>query len=946
MYKITLDDSTIYYPSDEKAKVDDAVLNLELNTAGTLQFSCPKDNPLYGKIDNRKSQVSVYRDDKEIFIGEVREQTKDLYGNKNVSCVGLLTYLADSIQPQKEYHDQTPYRLLEKFLTIHNEQVDERKKIFIGKVTVTDPNNSLYRFTNFETTLEAVMGKMVDKLGGYLKLRHADGKLYLDYLRLEEMGKATSQPIEFGMNLLDYTEDVSAEDVTTALIPLGKEIENDSDKHEVLRKHTDITSVNNGKNYLVSTEAREAFGWVCKVAHFDDVTVPANLLRKASQWLKDNQFETVELNLTAFDLSEFGLKFETIECGDRVRCVALPFGMDRLFPVMKQTIPLQKPAEMKVVLGSKARKSYVQSSSDSVRSLKEESLVARKLDNERIEAAINNLKAQMNITSGGYKITEYDKSGRWLRDLYMDTPDKNTATKVLQVNMNGIAGSHNGYKGPYSTAMTLDGMVYGDRIMGHSIDAEKLSVSYTSQVEKKITEAKSDAKQEAIKDTDEKLKSYYTINEVNTKLQVTDRKIEASVETVNQNLSEKNGNYYGSYVPYYSNAPANSWQTDSDQAKHIGDFFYDTSTGYAYRFVAKKQGLELRFSSESRTEGTNWDWVEIFYKLEGKTYVLPKLGGTDISGKTVFVPSDTFWVYFRTDGSGHDYYGFSFDSISKTSERQEISGQLASLPTDVTENIKVSGGSYPFSDHNPYKDNMRTLWEYTSNESISTNIEYEWVRVKDKDIQAAKETADRAISKVSVVEDSITSMVKKGEFGTFMRQNYYSFLLGFNESSQYVQITSGQIGLYNGAIDNYHRRAVFDENGNHFYRDGSYIGKIGTNVWNKNNSHKGLVFDLDSDGKYMAFSQEPYPNAGEYTTILCFSRSGSIYDEYGVHLGCDLYMHGFKLINPQWKEGFGISKTINYVQVLSMNSDGTAAQWGPNGRMVFKNGILMDLTYY
>lgn len=942
MYKILLDGTTIYYPGDEQAVVDNATLNLELNTAGTLTFSCPKENTCYDKVYNRKSIVSVYRDGKEIFIGEVREQEKDLARNKKVTCVGLLSYLADSIQPQKEYHDHTPYQLLSKFLAFHNEQVDEHKKIYLGKVTVQDPNNSLYRFTNFETTLEAIMGKLIDKLGGYLKLRNEEGKLYLDYLRLEEMGKATSQQIEFGLNLLDYTEDLSAEEVTTAIIPLGKELESEGETNEILKKYTDIASVNKGKNYLVSKEAQAEFGWVCRVVRWNDVTVPANLLRKASEWLKDKQFENIELNLTAVDLSEFGLDYETIDCGDLVRCKAQSFGMDRMFPVMKQTIPLQKPGEMKVVLGSQGRKSYVQSSADSVRALKEESLVTRKIDNEKVQGAIDNLKAQMNISTGGYKITEYDASGRWLRDLYMDTPDKETATKVLQINMNGIGGSHLGYKGPYSSAMTLDGMIYGDRIMSHSIDAEKLSVSYTSQVEKTITEAK----QEAIKDTDEKLKSYYTISEVNTKFQVTDQKIEASVETVNQKLEQKNGNYYGSYVPRYSNAPANSWNGVGERFRHLGDFFFDTTTGYAYRYGAKREGLEISFSDKSKTESVSYDWVEIFYELNDKIYALPRLGGTDIGGKRVFVPADKFWIYFRTDGSGHDYYGFKIDSITKTSERREIQGLIAKLPTDAGTAIELSGGNFPESEHLPYKDNTRKLWGYKSDQNTSNYIDFDWIRVKDRDIEAAKETADRAISKVSIVEDSITSMVKKGEFGTFMRQNYYSFLLGFNESSQYVQITPGQIGLYSGRVDNYHRRASFDENGNHFYRDGLYIGKIGTNVWSKDNSHKGLVFDLDVEGKYMAFSQEPYANAGSYTTMLCFSRSGSIYDEYGIHLGCDLYAHGFKLIDPQWQEGFGINATINYVQVLSMNSDGTAAQWGPSGRMVFKNGILMDLTYY
>ena len=940
MYKIIMDGNTIYYPSDGKAVLISSTLNLELNTAGSLSFICPPENPYYEKIYNRKSIVSVYRDEKEIFIGEVREQTKDLRGNKKVQCVGLLSYLADSIQPQMEYHDQTPYQLLSKFLKIHNEQVDDKKKITIGRVTVTDPNNSLYRFTNYETTLEVILTKMVDKLGGYLKLRREEEHLYLDYLRLEEMGKATEQSIEFGVNLLDYTEDLSAEDITTAIIPLGKEI--DGEENDILKKYTDIQSVNDGKNYLVSKEAKDEFGWVCRVIRWDDVTVPANLLRKGAAWLKDNQFEMVELALSAVDLSEFRIPTETIECGDRVRCIAYPFGMDRVFPVMKQTIPLQKPGEIKVVLGSNQAKGYIQSSADAVRQLKEESLVTRKIDNERVQSAIDNLKAQMNISEGGYKLTEYDSSGRWLRDLYMDTPDKNTATKVLQVNMNGIGGSHNGYEGPYAVGMTLDGMIYGNRITSHSIDAEKLSVSYTSQVEKQIF----DSKTEAISDTDRKLKSYYTINEVNTRLSATDRKIEASVETVNQMLEQKNGNYYGTYEPNSSRAPANSWNSDVVRKNHVGDFFYDTTTGYAYRYIMKKQGLELKFNASSRTESEHYDWVEIFYEFDGKIYALPRCGGTSIAGQIVFIPSDKFWLYWRCDGSGHDYYGFKIDYIKKVDTYKELIGDVSSLPTDAGEIINLSGSNYPESEHSPYKDGTRMLWKYSSSESISSSISFEWVRVKDKDIQAAKEKAETAISKISVVEGSISSMVKKGEFGTFMRQNYNSFLLGFNSASSYVQITAGEIGLYNGTIDSSHKRASFDENGNHFYRDGKYIGKIGTNVWSANSSHKGLVFDLDSEGKYMAFSQQEYTNSGSYTTMLCFSRSGSIYSDYGIHLGCNFYAHGFKIVDPQWRDGFGVNATINFVQILSMNSNGTVASWGPNGRMVFKDGILMDLNYY
>ena len=937
-----MDNKTIYYPGDEKAVLDNIILNLELNTAGTLEFICPPENICYDQIYDRKSIVSVFRDKKEIFIGEVREQQKDMRGNKKVQCVGLLSYLADSIQPQMEYHNMAPYQLLFHFLKYHNRQVDEKKRIRLGKVTVNDPNDSLYRFTNYETTLESIMTKMVDKLGGYLKLRREDSNLFLDYLTLTEMGKATEQCIEFGVNLLDYTEDISAEEVATAIIPLGKESETQDKEYSALKKYTDITSVNDGKNYLVSKEAKDEFGWVCRVVRWDDVTVPENLMKKATDWLKDNQFETVTLNLSAVDLSEFGLNFESIDCGDRVRCISHKFGMNRIFPVMKQTIPLQKPGEIKIVLGSNQSKGYIQSSTDAVRQIKEEAIVTRRIDNDKVQSAIDNIKAKMNIAEGGYKITEYDSSGRWLRDLYMDTPDKETATKVLQINMNGIGGSHNGYKGPYAVGMTLDGMIYGDRIMSHSIDAEKLSISYTSQVERQIT----DSKAEAISDTDNKLKKYYTINEVNTKFSTTDRKIEASVETVNQSLKQKNGNYYGSYEPNGSRAPTNSWNSKEIRKSHVGDFFYDTTSGYAYRYIMKKRGLEVKFNENSRTESESFDWIDIFYELNGIIYLLPRLGGSSLSGKVVFIPSDKFWLYWRSDGSGHDYYGFKIDYVKKSNSYEEVTGVISELPTDAGETIALSDDNYPESEHSPYKDEVRQLWEYTSSEKIGSAVSFGWVRVKDKDIQAAVEKAETAVSKISIVEDSISSMVKKGEFGTFMRQNYNSFLLGFNNASSYVQISKGEIGLYSGSIDSSHKRASFNESGNHFYRDGNYIGKIGTNVWSGHESHKGLVFDLSVEGKYMAFSQQEKSLQSSYSTMLCFSRSGSIYSDYGIHLGCNLYAHGFKIISPQWDSGYGISATINFVQILNMNSDGTVNKWGPNGRMVFKNGILMDLNYY
>ena len=43
--------------------------------------------------------------------------------------------------------------------------------------------------------------------------------------------------------------------------------------------------------------------------------------------------------------------------------------------------------------------------------------------------------------------------------------------------------------------------------------------------------------------------------------------------------------WFYAYVPTTSNAPANTWTTDADKKNHIGDLFYNTDTGKAYRWI-------------------------------------------------------------------------------------------------------------------------------------------------------------------------------------------------------------------------------------------------------------------------------------------------------------------------------------------------------------------------
>ena len=176
---------------------------------------------------------------------------------------------------------------------------------------------------------------------------------------------------------------------------------------------------------------------------------------------------------------------------------------------------------------------------------------------------------------------------------------------------------------------------------------------------------------------------------------------------------------------------------------------------------------------------------------------------------------------------------------------------------------------------------------------------------------------------------------------------YNNVIVAFNDSSKYVQISAGEIAIYNYGVSDSKKRAVFDQNGNHFYRDNYYVGKIGTNQWDSNNAHKGLVFDLETQGKYMAWAQRPTESASGYTTILCYSRANSIYTQAGLHLGCNMYGHGWILDGVDLRNcnanGYTtFTGTLPVVLEIHKTDNNGGIGWS-YGNVYIKNGLITSI---
>lgn len=534
MYRVYCNNSPLYDLRDEDLVLISPIVKIGENTAGSFEFSILPKHPHYEEVNELTSVITAYDDDEEIFCGRVVEITKDLYNRKKVICEGELAYFNDSIQRPAKYQGLTVRGYLETLVNIHNQQVKNQgidKTFKVGAVTVQDNNDYVYKYTNWESTLEVIKTDLLNTYGGYLRIRKENGVRYIDYLA--DYPNTNTQVIEFGSNLLDFTHDMVASDIVTAVIPLGARLE-DVTEVEGLDAYLTIKDVNGGVDYVYSQEAVKSYGWIFKTVKWDDVHVADNLLRKGKEYLSDIQFAQITLTVSAVDLHMLHVDMERIKVLDEIRVTSSPNGLDRFFPVSEMTIYLDKPSNNKLTLGTSYSKNSLSTKTESNMTSIKDKIDSLPNKSEILEEARENASQLIHSATNGHVVTTADEQ------LIMDTADKKTARKLWRWNLNGLGYSKTGYNGTYDTAITMDGQIVGERLVGGSVTADKLSVSYKSSVEKQISDAIDDSNDY----TDDKLKSYWTRVEVETAIKNTkDSVLISAKETATSYTDDKLKSY-------------------------------------------------------------------------------------------------------------------------------------------------------------------------------------------------------------------------------------------------------------------------------------------------------------------------------------------------------------------------------------------------------------------
>lgn len=352
LFRVFVDGAVFYHPSLSKLAITEARFSEDAESIDSLTLSAPHNHPYLTSIKPMQSVIVCKKNDETVFEGRALDDGSDFYNTHTWTCESCLAYLKDSVQPPYSYKG-TLRGLLEYFVSVHNEAVEGKKKFTVGNVTVTDDNDYIsYSSSGFTVTLDAIRDKLIKTHGGYLRVRYTDNGKVLDYLA--DFSTHSLQTVEFGKNLLDVKISRDHTERASALIPLGALIkETDAEGQEIeTNQRVDITSVNDGKNYVCDEDAVSEIGWIWTSEIWEDVTLPGNLLRKAKARMQELSKGVTSMELTIVDESDTGADIGDIRARMYVRCISKPHGIDGTYLCLSRTVDYLNPAGNTITIGA------------------------------------------------------------------------------------------------------------------------------------------------------------------------------------------------------------------------------------------------------------------------------------------------------------------------------------------------------------------------------------------------------------------------------------------------------------------------------------------------------------------------------------------------------------------------------------------------------------------
>lgn len=282
-------------------------------------------------------------------------------------------------------------------------------------------------------------------------------------------GQKTGVVIEYGKNLTALEQDEDNSGVYTALLPYAVYTPEGTDTETVVTL-PEVTLP------IVTSEIVRAKTLIMDFSdQFDGVVAEEALRAKANSYIKANPLgATIPTVKVSFEplwkQPEYSALLERVSLCDTVTIRHSLLGVSVSAMVIETVYDTLAERYKSISLGQSKSSmittiSEVQSTVDKV-----ESTVGRfpKL----LQTAIGKATGLITGQSGGYVVIHTsEENGQPYELLILDAPSIDDAVNVWRWNVGGLGFSHNGYNGPYETAITADGQIVADFITSGSLVA-------------------------------------------------------------------------------------------------------------------------------------------------------------------------------------------------------------------------------------------------------------------------------------------------------------------------------------------------------------------------------------------------------------------------------------------------------------------------------------------
>lgn len=359
MFYIYADGKLLNQPLEDTLIVSSPKLTLEIGKSGSFEFSVPPNNIHYNNLHKLKTLITVDLDETELFRGRILSHDRNFNNVKKIFAEGNLAYLVDSVQKPEKYIGTT-HQLFRKIIAAHNAQMNAEKRFTVGNITIEDRSIVIsgqsediedletgsfdYRqiainstSSEWLTTFDYIESCLIEYCGGYLRTRRDGDTTYIDLV--EDYGNTASQEIELGTNIMDITEEATAEEVFTVLIPIGDD-------------NLTIASVNGGSEMLEDAEAVALYGPIVKTKVFENVTQASTLMENAQRFMADHENVPITFTIKAIDIHLIDPSVQEIHIGDKVHLKSSPHGIAGAFTCTKIEYDLENPANNTYTFGN------------------------------------------------------------------------------------------------------------------------------------------------------------------------------------------------------------------------------------------------------------------------------------------------------------------------------------------------------------------------------------------------------------------------------------------------------------------------------------------------------------------------------------------------------------------------------------------------------------------